>query len=101
MSRRFLALVAITPAAWLTVAPTALAQQGERVGENIGELLGGWAASLFVGLVAIVSLVFLANRRYSELAVFLVVAVVVGAFALVPDAAAQTIRGIVRAITAG
>ena len=50
-----------------SVAPAALAQGGgEQVGENIGKLLGGWAKSLYVGIAAVVALVFLLNRRFAD-----------------------------------
>jgi hypothetical protein len=86
-------------AAVLMWAPAALAQSGEDIGENAGELLGGWASALFMGVVAIVSIVFLINRKYTELLVFIVIAVVVGGFAIAPDSAEAAIRGIYRAIT--
>ena len=86
-------------AAWMVMAPLAHAQAGESVGENIGDLLGGWAASLFTGVVAIISIIFLISRRFTELAVFLVIAVIVGGFALAPDSAAAAIKGLFNAIT--
>ena len=88
------ALVAV-----LAAPPAALAQSGEDIGQNAGELLGEWASALFMGVVAIVSIVFLINRKYSELLVFLVIAVVVGGFAIAPDSAQAAIRGIFRALT--
>ncbi|MDQ3344080.1 MAG: hypothetical protein M3524_10990 [Actinomycetota bacterium] len=83
----------------LLSAPVALAQQGEQVGENIGDLLGGWAQALFIGIAAIVSLVFLLNRRYNELALFLLAAVLVGGFVLAPDAVAGTIEDLWKTVT--
>jgi hypothetical protein len=79
--------------------PVALAQEGEQVGENIGDLLGGWAQALFIGIAAIVSLVFLLNRRYNELALFLLAAVVVGGFVLAPEAVAGTIEDLWETMT--
>ena len=35
-------------------APVYAAGDGEKVGENVGNLLGGWAKSLYVGIAAIV-----------------------------------------------
>ncbi len=80
-------------------APVALAQGGEQVGENIGDLLSGWAQALFIGIAAIISLVFLLNRRYNELALFLLAAVLVGGFVLAPDAVAGTIEDLWKTIT--
>lgn len=85
----------------LAAAPTALAQQGEKVGENLGDLLGGWASSLFVGIAAIISLIFLLNRKYNELAIFVVAAVIVGGFVLAPDSVASTVKDIWSAVTDG
>lgn len=99
-----------TPATWLASitgagavalvnAQVALAQDGEKVGENIGNLLGGWAQALYIGIAAIIALVFLLNRRYNELALFLLAAVIVGGFVLAPDAVAGTITDIWQTVT--
>lgn len=83
----------------LLSAPMAWAQDGERVGDNLGDLLGGWAQALFIGIAAIVALVFLLNRRYNELALFLLAAVIVGGFVLAPDAVAGTIEDLWKTVT--
>lgn len=83
----------------LLSAPIAWAQDGEQVGDNLGDLLGGWAQALFLGIAAIVALVFLLNRRYNELALFLLAAVIVGGFVLAPDAVAGTIQDLWRTVT--
>ena len=83
----------------LLAAPAAVAQEGEKVGENLGDLLGGWASSLFVGIAALISLIFLLNRKYNELAIFVVAAVVVGGFVLAPDSVASTVKDIWDTIT--
>jgi hypothetical protein len=83
----------------LYAAPPALAQEGEKVGENLGDLLSGWARPLYIGIAAIVALVFLVNRRFGELAVFLVAAVVVGGFVLAPDSVASTVEDIWSSVT--
>src|SRR4051795_8388856 len=84
--------------AWLTLALTSAAAlaagDGERVGQNVGRLLGGWARSLYVGITAVVALVFLLNRRFVDLGVFVLAAVLVGGFVLAPNEVAGTIRGI-------
>jgi hypothetical protein len=87
---------------WITlsVATAALAAgEGERVGENVGRLLGGWAKSLYVGIAALVALMFLLNRRFADLAVFLVAATLVGGFVLAPNEVASTIRDIWKTVT--
>ena len=35
--------------AWLLIAPAVAADDGERVGKNLGDMLGGWAKSLYSG----------------------------------------------------
>jgi hypothetical protein len=75
------------------------AGDGERVGENLGRLLGGWARSLYVGITALVALMFLLNRRFTDLAVFMVAAASVGGFVLAPAQVAGTIRDIWQTIT--
>jgi hypothetical protein len=84
---------------WVLAPPALAAGDGERVGENIGNLLGGWAKSLYVGIGAVVALLFLLNRRFGDLAVFMVAALIVGGFVMVPDEVAGTVRDIWRTIT--
>jgi hypothetical protein len=72
----------------------ALAQGGEDIGGNLGELLGGWATELYVGVIAIVSIVFLLSKRYVELAIFVVAALVVGVFVTSPDSVSKAAQGI-------
>jgi hypothetical protein len=96
------AIVVAVAVVWLSlmvVSPAFAAGDGERVGENVGRLLGGWAKSLYVGITAIVALLFLLNRRFADLAVFLVAVVLVGGFVLAPTEVAGTIRDIWRTIT--
>src|SRR4051794_30880700 len=98
-------LVAVLVAAtlvWisLTLATAAFAAgDAERGGGNVGRLLGGWARNLYVGITAGVGLVFLLNRRFADLAVFLVAATLVGGFVLAPAEVAGTIRDIWQTIT--
>ena len=97
-----LAAVVAVVLVWVSlmlVTPALAAGDGERVGENVGKLLGGWAKSLYVGITAIVALMFLLNRRFADLAVFVVAAVLVGGFVLAPTEVAGTIRDIWHTIT--
>jgi len=71
-----------------------LAQGGEDVGENLGDLLRRYAGQIYGGIIAIVALVFLLNRRYTELGLFLIAAVVVGWMVFSPEQIAQTARDI-------
>lgn len=61
----------------LLLFPAAALASGDNVGQNVAGLLKGYASELYGGIVAVVSLVFLVNRRYSELAVFLFASIVV------------------------
>ena len=95
MSRRItvtLALVSVTLLA-LWLAPDALAA-GNDVGHNLGSLLRHYAGEVYGGLVAIVGLVFLLNRRYTDLALFFLAAVLVGWLVFSPDQVANTARAI-------
>src|SRR5438045_3024316 len=94
-----LVAVAIVWLSVMVVTPALAAGDGERVGENVGKLLGGWAKSLYVGITAIVALMFLLNRRFADLAIFVVAAVLVGGFVLAPTEVAGTIRDIWNTIT--
>jgi hypothetical protein len=85
--------------AWVLVAPVYAAGDGERVGENVGHLLGGWAKSLYVGIAAIVSLMFLMTRRFADLAVFMLAALLVGGFVMVPNDVAGVMRDIWQTVT--
>jgi hypothetical protein len=99
--RRVMWTALVGAAVWvLTAAPAYAAGDGERVGENVGELLGGWAKSLFMGIAGLVALIFLLNRRFADLAVFMVAAVVVGGFVMAPNDIAGTVRDIWQTITA-
>ncbi len=82
----------------LLLAPGALAQSGNDVAKNLGDLLRGYAAQFYGGVIAIVSLVFLINRRYVELMTFLIAAVVVGWMVFSPDAIAKAARAIGRQV---
>jgi hypothetical protein len=70
------------------------AATGEQVGQNVGNLLGGWARSLYIGIAACVALMFLMNRKFADLAIFMVAAVLVGGFVMAPSGVAGIIRGI-------
>jgi len=57
--------------------PVAAFASGNDVGQNIAGLLKGYATELYGGIVGVVSLMFLINRRYTELMVFLCAAIAV------------------------
>lgn len=86
--------LALLLAAGLWLAPEALAQAGNDVGENLGDLLRRYAGQIYGGVIAIVALIFLINRRYTELGLFMLAAVVVAWLVFSPDQVADTARGI-------
>jgi hypothetical protein len=94
--------LAVAATTWfvLLVGEAVARGEGERVGENIGGLMGGWAKSLYLGIAGIVALVFLLNRRFADLAVFIAAAVIVGGFVMAPEEIAATVRDLWRTITA-
>ena len=85
---------------WLLASP-AYAGDGERVGENISHMLGTWAKSLYIGVAAIVAILFLMNRKFTDLAIFMMAAVLVGGFVLAPNEIANTVRDIWQTVTRG
>jgi hypothetical protein len=72
---------------------------GEQVGERVGDLLGSWARSLYVGVAAVVALIFLMGRRFADLGVFMLAALLVGGFVMAPGEVAGVVRDIWRTIT--
>ena len=99
--RKVTVTVFVTMAGWLLLAGSAVAAgDGERVGKNLGDMLGGWSKSLYVGIAGLVALMFLLNRRFADLAVFFVAATVVGGFVMAPKDIAGAVRDIWHTITA-
>jgi hypothetical protein len=96
MTRRiaFTIAPAIAVALLLWLAPDALAAGGNDVGQNIGSLLRRYAGQIYGGIIAIVGLVFLLNRRYTDLAMFFLAAVLVAWLVFSPDQVADAARGI-------
>ena len=96
MSRRIAVLALVLAAALLAasvLAPAALAA-GNDVGQNLGSLLRRYAGEIYGGIVAVVGLVFLLNRRLNELALFFVAAVLVGWLVFSPGQVADAARAI-------
>ena len=77
----------------LLLAPSALAA-GNDVGRNLGTLLRQYAGQLYGGIVAVVGLVFLFNRRFTELAMYFLAAILVGWLVFSPDQVADAARAI-------
>jgi hypothetical protein len=87
-----LALLALT-ALGLWLAPAALAA-GNDVGHNLGSLLRRYAGEAYGGIVAVVGLVFLLNRRFTDLLLFFIAAILVGWLVFSPDQIANAARAI-------
>lgn len=95
MSRRLrIALVVAAALVAFLLVPAAALAAGNDVGRNIGSLLRHYAAQIYGGIIAIVGLVFLLNRKFTDLAVFFVAAVLVGWLVFSPDQVADAARAI-------
>lgn len=96
MRRRFAVafLLVLAASVLLLVPAAALAASGNDVGHNIGSTLRHYAGEVYGGILAIVGLVFLLNRKFTDLAVFFVAAVLVGWLVFSPDQVAEAARAI-------
>jgi peptidoglycan/LPS O-acetylase OafA/YrhL len=93
--RRRIYLVLVLVAGALVLFPgAALAASGNNVGANVARLLRGYATELYGGIVAVVSLMFLVNRRYTELGVFLFASIVVAWMVFAPSEIAKAAEAI-------
>ncbi len=88
------ALVVTVAVALLLILDTNALAAGNDVGANVGGLLKQYAGEIYGGVVAIVGLIFLINRRYTVLAMFLLAAVVVAWLVFSPDQVANAARAI-------
>lgn len=94
-SRRcVLCLLALLACAFVALSPAQALAAGNDVGRNLGGLLRGYAGQIYGGVVAIVGLVFLVNRRYTELAMFILAAVMVAWLVFSPDQIADAAKAI-------
>ncbi len=82
----------------LLVFPVAAFASGNNVGQNIAELLKGYATELYGGIVGVVSLMFLINRRYNELMVFLCATIAVAWMVFASSDIAHAAEAIARQI---
>jgi len=95
VSRLRLITVAVALAALaLMVEPVVALAAGNNVGRNIGSLLREYAGQIYGGIVAIVGLVFLINRKFTELAMFFLAAILVGWLVFSPEQVANAARAI-------
>jgi hypothetical protein len=91
--RRILQVCVVAIYAVMLFPATSLAA-GNDVGANVGNLLKHYAGELYGGIVGVISLMFLLNRRYTELAVFLFAAIVVAWMVFAPSEIATAAEGI-------
>jgi peptidoglycan/LPS O-acetylase OafA/YrhL len=83
--RRIYLFAAVAVGVLLLFPAVALAAEKIDVGQNVANLLKGYATELYGGIVAVVSLMFLVNRRYTELAMFLFASIVVAWMVFAPS----------------
>jgi hypothetical protein len=76
------------------LAPPAALAAGNDVAHNLGSLLRGYASEVYGGIIAVVGLVFLLNRKFTDLALFFVAAILVGWLVFSPDQVADAARAI-------
>lgn len=89
-----IAVLALVLAAAALLVPDALAAGGNDVGRNIGSTLRHYAAQIYGGVIAIVGLIFLINRKFTDLAVFFLAAILVGWLVFSPDQVADAARAV-------
>lgn len=92
-----LALTALFAPLALTLPAEAFAA-GNDVGRNLGSVLRHYAGEVYGGILAVVSLVFLLNRRFTELAIYFIAAVLVGWLVFSPDQVADAARAIAKQV---
>ncbi len=100
MKRRFrVVALAVLAAGVLLLAPAAaFAASGNDIGHNLGSLLRSTAAALYTGVVAIFSLGFLINRKFTELVIFFCAALVVGWLVFAPGEVAEAAKVIAQRV---
>jgi hypothetical protein len=98
MSRRRWLWIVCWLAMEVLAFPAVAFASGNNVGSNVANLLKGYASDLYGGIVAIASLMFLVNRRYTELGLFLFAAIVVAWLVFAPGSIAHAAEGIAKQI---
>lgn len=96
MRRRVLLLLAAL--VWLVLVTLCAGGVAEAAGNdvalNLGNLLKKSAGEIYGGVVAIFALPFLLQRRFTELALYFIAAIVVGWLVFSPDQVANAARAI-------
>ncbi len=89
---------ALVAAIALAAPSVALAAGGNDLGSNLSSLARQYAGELYTGIVALVALVFLINRKFTELVLFFCVALVVGWLVFAPGQVADAARAIAKQV---
>ena len=76
------------------IAPSLALAGGNDVAHNLGSTARHYAGEIYGGILAVVGLVFLLNRRYTELGLFFLAAIAVGWLVFSPDQIANAARAI-------
>ena len=96
MTRR--TLVSLAALAWLVaiglIAGSPALATGNDVALNLGNLLRKSAGEIYGGVVALFALPFLFTRRFTELGLYFVAAIVVGWLVFSPDQVANAARAV-------
>jgi hypothetical protein len=96
---RIVLLTVVVAALALALLPVAaLAKSGNDVGGNLASLLREYAGELYTGIVAVVALIFLLNRRFTDLAMFFCAAIVVGWLVFAPGQVADAAKAIAQRV---
>jgi hypothetical protein len=86
-------------ATWvLVLLPAAAFASGDEVGANVSDLLRKYAGELYGGVVGIIAVVCLMNRRYEEVVVFLFASVAVAWMVFDPNDIATAAEAISKQI---
>ncbi|MBA2523105.1 MAG: hypothetical protein H0V25_07195 [Solirubrobacterales bacterium] len=95
-----LAVAVVTIGAVFLMPDHALAAAGplDNVGTNLSTLLKNFGKAFLYGVVAVVAVFFLIQRKYSELAIWVAVSMLVGWLVLSPNTAAETGRDFVQSL---
>jgi hypothetical protein len=91
---RLTILLALAAVSALLLAPPPALAAGNDVAHNLASLLRQYAGEIYTGVVAIVGLLFLFNRRFTDLMLFFGAAIVVGWLVFAPDQVASMARAI-------
>jgi hypothetical protein len=94
VSRRAAIVALLAAGLALLIAPASALAAGNDVAHNLASLLRGYAGEAYTGIVAVVGLVFLLNRRFTDLAMFFVAAILVGWLVFAPGQVAEMAKAI-------